>query len=142
VTTEFSPSDNPINARHAELFEDLGPPPDAVRQPANHPPEPPGRPDTPTGRNRPRPNRPGGRTKPGEQPGRRGRRSGQAGGPNRSGLPGPAIDPWSGRHGGTIDWASGKPPPCCSGGPGRAPSWVSSARRCNNEVVDQRHIEP
>ena len=111
VTTEVLPPDNPINARHAELFEDLGPPPDAVRKPENHPPEPPGRPDTPTGRNRPRPNRPGGRTKPGEQSGRRGRRSAQAGGPNRSGLPGQSIDPWSGRHVGTIDWDSGKPPP-------------------------------
>src|SRR5699024_2166626 len=88
VTTEVLTPATPSNARHAELFEDLGPPPDAARTPEKHPPEPPGRPDTPTGPNRPRPNRPGGRTKPGEQSGRRGRRSGQAGGPNRSGLPG------------------------------------------------------
>src|SRR5699024_10392266 len=37
VTPEVLPPDNPINARHAELFEDLGPPPDAVRKPENHP---------------------------------------------------------------------------------------------------------
>src|SRR5699024_1584051 len=112
VTTEVLPPDNPINARHAELLQDLGPSPDAVRKPENHPPEPPRRPDhTPTGRNRPRPNRPGGRTKPGEQSGRRGRRSAQAGGRSRSALPGQSIGAGSGRHVGTIDWGSGKPPP-------------------------------
>lgn len=117
VTTEVMPPDNPINARHAELFGDLGPPPDTARTPENHPPEPPGSPEPParpeplTDRNGPRPDRPGVRPKPGRQSGRRGRRPGQSGGPNRSGLPGPSVDPWSGMRVGKIDWDSGKPPP-------------------------------
>src|SRR5699024_10067770 len=112
VTTEVLPPDNPINARHAELFEDLGPPTDAVRKLDNNATDRRSVHDTThTCRNRPSPNRTGGRTKPGEQPARRGRRAAQAGGANRSGLPGQSIDPWSGRHVGTIDWDSGKPPP-------------------------------
>src|SRR5699024_1320949 len=111
VTTAVMPPDNPINARHAERFEDLGPPPDTARKPEHHPPAPPSRPEPAIGRNGRRPNRPGGRTKPGEQSGSRGRRSRQAGGPNRSGLPGQSIDPWSGKQVGKIDWDSGEPPP-------------------------------
>src|SRR5699024_3069902 len=94
VTTAVMPPDNPINARHAELFEDLGPPPDTARKPENHPPEPPSRPEPAIGRNGRRPNRPGARTKkPGEQSGSRGRRPRQAGGPNRSGRRGNRSTP-------------------------------------------------
>lgn len=126
VTTEAMPPDNPINARHAELFTEYGSPPDSGRNRPDPPPQPspsppPVAPSTSPGQAVGRPRRQPtpagcandrGSPRANHQPDRARRRNQQRrdqGG--RVSTTGEQVDPWSGQRPANINWNACEPPP-------------------------------
>lgn len=141
VTTEAMPPDNPINARHAELFAENGKPPDSRQNRPDPPPRPssdpppkpapgpaPVVPSTPgcpaLGRPRKQPAPSGGANDRGspranDRPDRARRRNQMRKDQNqqrrdqgsRVSGTGEAVDPWSGQRPANINWDACEPPP-------------------------------